>query len=45
MHPLAFSSGRDDAGSSQVGKVSRDLGLGRADYFREITDAYFLPGH
>ena len=45
MHPFAFSSARDDAGSSQVGKVPGNLGLGRADYLREIADTDFLIGY
>jgi hypothetical protein len=45
VHPLALASGRDDAGSSQVGKVPGNLGLGRADDLREIADTDFLIGY
>ena len=45
MHPFAFSSARDDAGSSQVGKVPGNLGLGRAYYLREIADTDFPIGY
>src|SRR5580698_4603450 len=45
VHPLALAPGRDDARLPQVSKMPGNLGLRRADYFREITDTYFLPGH
>ncbi len=44
VHPLAFSPGGHDARLPQIGKVPGNLGLGRADHFREIADAYLLRG-
>ena len=45
VHPLALPPGGDDARLPQIGQMPGNLGLGRADDFGEIADAYFLLGH
>jgi len=45
VHPLALPPCRHDASLSQIGKMPGNLGLGRADSFREIANTYFLLGH
>jgi hypothetical protein len=45
MHPLAVPSGRDDACASQVGEMTRDLGLSLLKDFDKVANAYFLLAH
>src|SRR5581483_9634880 len=45
MHPLPFPTRGNQAGSSQIREMSRDLRLWRADHFNEVADADFLLGH
>ena len=38
VHPLALASGSDDSRASQVGKMSRNLGLAEVQNFHKITN-------
>lgn len=45
VHPRAFSSCADDAGSSQVGEMPADLGLIRFQNLNEETDTDFVRAY
>src|ERR1051326_6022424 len=45
VHPLAFTSRRDDPGASQVREVSRNLRLVHPQHFDEVADADLAPAH
>jgi hypothetical protein len=45
VHPFPFAASSDDARTSQIGQVPRNLGLALPKDLHEITDAHFLAVH
>ena len=45
VHPFTFSAGAYDSGVAEIGEMSGDLRLRRADYVDKVADANLLIGH
>lgn len=45
MHPLALAPGHDDACLSQIGQVTRYLGLPLSEDLDKVADAHLAPIH
>jgi hypothetical protein len=45
MHPLALASRGNNAGTSQIGQVTRNLGLALPENLDKVANAHFSAAH